>query len=456
MRMSKRKSSLFLLIFLFISQGFVSVLAQGISPSPDLSDILADPVPVVLPRAGSGHDGVVEADVVDDPLIPFRPGAGEVVEVDVIGAGVPVLNVVPGVPVANDMTRVSVLGYHDFGAKNPTEMKMRTSDFRAQMQRVKNSGATVISLEDFLAWKSGAKQLPAHCILITLDDGWKSVYTDAYPILKEYGFPFTLFLYTRYVNSGGASLSWEMIKEMMKNGASIGSHSVTHPYPKDYRREKRKGEESFIKFLKKEVGESKKVLEENLGVVVEAYCYPGGYKTQEMFDVLAEEGYKAAFDVLPGKVVANTKDLDLPRYMVLGDKLGTFEGSLAFETSRPGSAVAPQSGRPTGSVPSQVVAPRANSLLTMDLHPIAIDLSNEGNIDPSSINMRVSGVGRVMGKYDPASKTYSWKPNRLLRGTVTVQVSWHRIGSRSNVAPVVWQFKTTEFAEEPPPAGWIP
>lgn len=47
-------------------------------------------------------------------------------------------------------------------------------------------------MKEFLEWKLGDRQLPAKCVMITIDDGWKSVYTDAYPILKETGFPFTI------------------------------------------------------------------------------------------------------------------------------------------------------------------------------------------------------------------------------------------------------------------------
>ncbi len=72
-------------------------------------------------------------------------------------------------------------------------MRMNTDVFRSQMQALKASGVPVISMKEFLEWKLGDMQLPAKCVMITIDDGWKSVYTDAYPILKETGFPFTIF-----------------------------------------------------------------------------------------------------------------------------------------------------------------------------------------------------------------------------------------------------------------------
>ncbi len=61
--------------------------------------------------------------------------------------------------------------------------------------------------------------------MITIDDGWKSVYTDAYPILKETGFPFTIFPYTKSSITGrGSAMSPAQIQEMLNNGATLGSH----------------------------------------------------------------------------------------------------------------------------------------------------------------------------------------------------------------------------------------
>ena len=128
-------------------------------------------------------------------------------------------------PPPDDGVRVSVLGYHDFSETTPeTEMLIRTSKFRKQMEAIKNLGLPVIPMADFQAWKRGEKDIADKSIVITIDDGWKAVYTDAYPILKEFGFPFTLFLYKNYVDGGGKALTSAMIEEMQKSGATIGSH----------------------------------------------------------------------------------------------------------------------------------------------------------------------------------------------------------------------------------------
>ena len=76
------------------------------------------------------------------------------------------------VPVPQHETRVAILGYHDFSRTLPaTEMRMNTDVFRAQMQALKASGVPVISMKEFLEWKLGSRQLPAKCVMITIDDG---------------------------------------------------------------------------------------------------------------------------------------------------------------------------------------------------------------------------------------------------------------------------------------------
>ncbi|MEY4483762.1 MAG: hypothetical protein RL693_1214, partial [Verrucomicrobiota bacterium] len=141
---------------------------------------------------------------------------------------------VPPVPVAppfelNKSAMVSVLLYHDFVERIPrNEMMVSMPVFRAQMQALKDANIPVIPMSDVLAWKKGEKNIPEEAVVITLDDGWLGVHELAFPILKEFGYPFTIYLYKKYVNSGGRSMTIAQINEMLKYGAELGSHSISH------------------------------------------------------------------------------------------------------------------------------------------------------------------------------------------------------------------------------------
>ncbi len=277
-------------------------------PSPDFSSIQT---PVLEPRPVSSIPAV-------GPLMR-RSADG-----DWVSRSFPV----PVVP--REQTRVSVLGYHDFSnTRKVSDMCMRTADFCQQMQYIKDSGLTVITMQDFLEWLLGNRCLPERCVLITIDDGWKSVYTDAFPILREYGFPFTLFLYTDFLSGQGRSMSPEMIREMLACGATVGSHSASHLYPKQWKRYTPDSAE-YTAQLQRELPDSVQKLKGLFGNC-SSYCYPGGYYASPMLECLRTNGIGAAFTVDEKKVTTLENPLLIHRYMVLGTDPRVFRRAVNFD-----------------------------------------------------------------------------------------------------------------------------
>ena len=232
--------------------------------------------------------------------------------------------------VPRDQTQVAVLGYHDFSnTKSTTEMRMKTAEFCRQMQFLKDSDICVISMQDFLEWRFGTRCLPARCVLITIDDGWKSVYTDAYPVLKAYGYPFTLFVYVRYIGVQGASMTREQLDEMRAHGATIGSHSWNHLYPSKWKRYQQTSLE-YAAQLQTEIIDSREKLVEWFGRC-STYCYPGGYHTAPMRASLKLAHYQAAFTVIEKKVTCDVTPYQVNRYMVFGVDTSIFRRAVNFD-----------------------------------------------------------------------------------------------------------------------------
>jgi len=355
-------------------------------------------------------------------------------------------------PPPDDGVRVSVLGYHDFSETTPeTEMLIRTSKFRKQMEAIKNLGLPVIPMADFQAWKRGEKDIADKSIVITIDDGWKAVFTDAYPILKEFGFPFTLFLYKNYVDGGGKALTSAMIEEMQKNGGTVGSHSVGHPYPGTVKSHRRKGPEAFDKFLRNELGESKRFLESKFGARVTSYAYPGGFHTEEMFPLADEFGYEHLFTVLPGKIRRSHDNRTLPRYVILGTHDRIFDLATGFNEVAVSAAevavIAPQ------STPFPV-EPEPGSLIDSRLPLLSADLSTLADFDPKTLVMKVGGFGEVPATFDEATKSFSWQVNRRLRSPVCqVAVSWLDSKGKPPEVPLRWSFRIDPEAAYLPTEG---
>lgn len=343
--------------------------------------------------------------------------------------------------IPDDGVRVSVLGYHDFSEnERETAMRIRTSKFRKQMEVIRNLNIPVISMADFIAWKEEGKPIPEKSIVITIDDGWKSVYTDAYPVLKEFGFPFTLYLYKNYVDGGGKALTTAMINEMLANGANIGSHSTTHPFPQTVKKMRKRGEKEFDEFLDIEMAESKRFLEEKFGKPVTTFAYPGGYFTEEMLSKAEEVGYTHLFTVQPGKVKRSLPNNVLPRYVVLGNYDRIFEFATSFRES--GSAV------PAGTVAGLIkelphpVTPLPGAIINTRLPEISADLSGVEDLDPATLKMQVGGFGEVPANYASEAKTFLWRVNRRLRQPVCqVQITWKNTAGKETETPLRWSFQ---------------
>src|SRR3954471_23212680 len=147
----------------------------------------------------------------------------------------PVVAATPKVkkPVVDQTAQVLIFCYHRLVDKiRYPGTEITPAAFEAEMKELKDKGITVIPMQDMLAWKRGEKNIPPRSAVITFDDGWKSQYEVARPILKKYGYPFTMFIYTEGVRGGllggGQAITWEQLADMRDNGIDIQAHTATH------------------------------------------------------------------------------------------------------------------------------------------------------------------------------------------------------------------------------------
>ena len=136
-------------------------------------------------------------------------------------------------PVVDQTAQVIIFCYHRLVDKiRYPGTEITPAAFEAQMKELKDKGITVIPMQDFLAWKRGEKNIPPRSAVVTFDDGWKSQYEVAWPIMKKHGYPFTLFIYTEGVRGGalggGEAITWEQLADLRDNGVDIQAHTATH------------------------------------------------------------------------------------------------------------------------------------------------------------------------------------------------------------------------------------
>lgn len=354
-------------------------------------------------------------------------------------------------PAVNQNASVMVLCYHNIDEHGSKAMTIPVSEFEKEMQQLKDSGFSVIGMQDFLAWRRGEKSIPSKSCVITLDDGWISGYTNAWPILKKYGYPFTMFIYINYVGTGGKSVSWEQLEEMRDAGVDIQSHTYSHANLRAPTTGVDKHTLGLIQkdiatlgqdgWMRKEIIESKKVLEQRLGIKVNALAYPFGNYNPKARALVKEAGYEAAFTVYGQRLSMHSPDFDiLGRYAVEVGKPKIFEDALAMIGGGTGGVESASENSVMGqlAVTSMITQPMNNETVQTTTPLIKANLSTMGDVEPGSVLLRLSGVGQLPVNFDVATKMMTCQVTKPLKpGDYTVIVGANVNGQR---AETKWMF----------------
>jgi peptidoglycan/xylan/chitin deacetylase (PgdA/CDA1 family) len=124
---------------------------------------------------------------------------------------------------------VPILEYHDIEYIPHDKYGMAPAAFAEQMEFLHDHGFHTITLLQLYDAFYGHGTLPPRPIVLTFDDGYQSVYTTAYPILRRFGFVGTVFVITGYVGHGPHMLTWSELREMQDSGVmDVESHTVHH------------------------------------------------------------------------------------------------------------------------------------------------------------------------------------------------------------------------------------
>jgi peptidoglycan/xylan/chitin deacetylase (PgdA/CDA1 family) len=179
-------------------------------------------------------------------------------------------------------SKISILTFHAIdNYRSPISFAPKL--FRECLEQIHERGYRTISLNELRSCLDSGKGFPNKALIITFDDGYQSVFQEAYPHLHDRGMQATLFLATgklpgaapedRFASLGGRSMmNWREVIELHQAGWEIGAHTLTHP---DLR-------QIPLAQAIQEIMESRRQIEEQLGSKVDVFAYPYGRKTRQL------------------------------------------------------------------------------------------------------------------------------------------------------------------------------
>jgi peptidoglycan/xylan/chitin deacetylase (PgdA/CDA1 family) len=227
-----------------------------------------------------------------------------------------------------------ILYYHRISDERDP-LAVTPAAFRRQMNALAASGQRVV---DLYGIDDLALETDEAAIALTFDDGYRDVLEHALPVLREHGFPCTVFVVPGAI-AGVATFSWygagampplagwdELRAQERAGLVHFEPHTMTHPVLTTI----------SLEHAQSEIAESKQVVEEELGRPARIFCYPGGYYSPREVDLVRECGYRAAVTCEFGANAAPFAHNELRRTIVeRSDPLWLFRARLAGATDTP-------------------------------------------------------------------------------------------------------------------------
>ena len=279
---------------------------------------------------------VAEVDRLENAWKEASIGAHDVV----LGADVRIGRVGEFMLLEESLFRAAVLADgHRFGT-GASKMIVSPAQFEAQLEWLAKNRYQVLSLDELAAFLAGRQAVPQRSVVITIDDGYESVYRHAYPALKKYGFTATLFVYSDFVGARDA-LSWAQLQDMAQSRViDIQAHSKTHRNLIE--RLAGESDSAYRQNIDTEVKQPRWALERQLatsGVRIRHFAFPFGDANEPVLQALQQHDYALGLTVNAGGNAHFADPLMLRRTMIYGDhSLEDFKSKLQLR--RPASSMA--------------------------------------------------------------------------------------------------------------------
>jgi peptidoglycan/xylan/chitin deacetylase (PgdA/CDA1 family) len=224
--------------------------------------------------------------------------------------------------------RVPILMYHNVGisglfdSRLTRRFKIEPKVLEEHLKYIEKNYQT-ISMQELYDNLTNGLSLPKHPIILTFDDGWRGVYSDAYPILKKYDLKFTTYLISSYLDRNSGYLTKDEIREMLQSGLlEIGNHTATHVLLGFFGHD----------VVTREIQNAEEQLENDFGIHSTTFAYPGGSYNKNVIDEVEKQGFQTAVTVKAGIEQNEDEVLLLKRIEIEGtDTIADLERKLKMQ-----------------------------------------------------------------------------------------------------------------------------
>ncbi len=209
----------------------------------------------------------------------------------------------------------TVIMYHRFGESRFPSTNVTIEQFESHLEFISQGDYNVVPLLQIIETLQSGGELNDKTLAITIDDAYLSVYTEAWPRLKEYNFPFTIFIATDPVDNNLRNyMNWNQIRELQDSGVIIGSQTKSHPHMHRL---------SPIK-VELEIALSNERFLEETGQYPKLFAYPYGEYSLDVVKAVEDAGFIAAFGQNSGVLFAEDNMFELPRF-AFNENYGTID-----------------------------------------------------------------------------------------------------------------------------------
>lgn len=209
-----------------------------------------------------------------------------------------------------------MLIYHHVASDTPRVSSVTADELRGQLQYFKDNQFQVIGLDVLIQHLRQNTAIPQNAVVITFDDSYENNFTTAHPILREFGYPYTIFISPGSIDKGdGPLLNWQQVKQMSDEGVLVANHAMWHEHMA--RPEPGETEQQWLERMKQSILAAEEKIEQVTGQRHQWLAYPYGEYSAALEQLVSELGF-IGIGQHSGAIGADSVLTRLPRFPAAG------------------------------------------------------------------------------------------------------------------------------------------